>query len=390
MIESCSLAEGLRQIGRAMSRQKYQRPTVYATGKREKLWKVEFRKYYTGEDSAEHSRHKSHTWSRADFTKSEAQAACDKLLMELQQGPPMADGSMTLGEFWERIYLPIRARRWTGSTHSCVTNLYKNHIQPQFGSVPLRDISKAMIQIHLGRLVDAGLGESTVEGARVRLHSILEEAVDNDFILKNPSRKVETPACKPKDEMRSLTEIEVQKLWDGTAGRDYLFWRILILTGARIGEVFPLERADLRPNGLMIDEAMVRGAVKLPKRNKVRLAALPESLRAEIEEWLAGHDHRLIFPSPRGHVYQRSRQEIDDILERGRAVGIPDLTFRMCRTTFATLFDGDEADRSSIMGHTSTKFTLERYRKPIMERRQRSVEELDRRLKVVPITRIAV
>ena len=35
MVESCSsLAEGLRQIGRIMSRQKYQRPTVYATGKR--------------------------------------------------------------------------------------------------------------------------------------------------------------------------------------------------------------------------------------------------------------------------------------------------------------------------------------------------------------------
>jgi hypothetical protein len=57
----------------------------------------------------------------------------------------------------------------------------------------------------------------------------------------------------------------------------------------------------------------------------------------------------------------------------------------MCRTTFATLFDGDEADRSSIMGHTDSRFTLERYRKPIMERRQRSVEELDRRLKVVSI-----
>jgi integrase len=89
-------------------------------------------------------------------------------------------------------------------------------------------------------------------------------------------------------------------------------------------------------------------------------------------------------------VYQRSREEIEEILKRGRAVGIPDLTFRMCRTTFATLFEGDEADRSSIMGHTSTKFTLERYRKPIMERRQRSVEEIDRRLKVVSIQKLAV
>ena len=55
MVESCSLAEGLRQIGRAMSRQKYQRPTVYATGKREKLWKVEYREYFLDADGKERS-----------------------------------------------------------------------------------------------------------------------------------------------------------------------------------------------------------------------------------------------------------------------------------------------------------------------------------------------
>ena len=111
-----------------------------------------------------------------------------------------------------------------------------------------------------------------------------------------------------------------------------------------------------------------------------------ESLRAELEEWLTGHDHRLLFPSPRGRVYLRGRKEIQEIAKRGREI-IPDLTFRMCRTTFASLFEGDAADRSSIMGHSSVEFTLERYREPVMERRQRSVEELDRRLKVLPITK---
>lgn len=368
----------------AMHRQKCQRPKVFATGTREKLWKIRYREYYIGRDGKENSREKSHTWSQANFTKGQAQTAADKLILELSQGPPKADGSMTLDQFWQEIYLPIRQRKWTGSTYPDVVNKYKNHILPAFGSVALQDITKASVQIHLGKLVDAGHGKATVEAVRIRLHSILAEALDNDYILKNPCRKVETPTCKATKEPRSLTEPEVQALWDGTAGREYLFWRILILTGARIGEVLALERADLRPDGLMIDEAVVNGQVKLPKRNKIRLAALPESLRAELEEWLTGHDSRLLFPTPRGLVYHRGRKEIHQIAVRGRTI-IPDLTFRMCRTTFGTLFDGDEADRSSIMGHTSTKFTLERYRKPIMERRQRSVEELDRRLKVVSI-----
>jgi integrase len=365
-------------------RQKYQRPAVFATGVREKLWKLEYREYFLDSAGKEQSRHKSATWSQANFTKAQAQVAADKLLLELQRGPLKADGTMTLDTFWRTIYLPIRRRKWTGSTEPDVLNKYKNHILPTFGSVALQDITKAMVQIHLGRMVDAGLGEATVGAVKIRLHSILEEALDNDIVPKNVCRKVETPTCKEKSEARSLTEAEVQQLWDETEGRDYLFWRILILTGARIGEVLVLERADIRPDGLMIDEAVVCGKVKLPKRNKKRLAALPESLRAELEEWLTGHDNRLLFPSPRGLVYPRNRKEIQEIPKRGRKI-IPGLTFRQCRTTFASLFQGDEADRTSIMGHTDTKFTLERYRKPIMERRQRSVEELDRRLKVVPI-----
>jgi integrase len=366
-------------------RPKYQRPRVHAVGTRDPVWRIQYREYFTRADGVEDFHHRTHSWSQETFTKKQAQVCADKMLQELQAGPPKADGSMILRTFWDTIYLPIRQRRWTGSTYSCVTNLYKNHIAPVFGPVALKEITKAAIEIHLGKLADAQFGFDTVDGVRIRLHSILLEAYDNDFVLRNVCHKVLTPACKPKGEMRSLTEAEVNLLWDGTTGRDYLIWRLLILTGARIGEIFPLERSDIQPDCLMIDEAMVRGKVKLPKRNKVRKADLADSLRGELEEWLTSHSNRLIFPSPTGKVYQRSRDEIQAILDRGRAVGIPDLTFRMCRTTFASLYLGDEADRSSIMGHTSTAFTLERYRKPIMERRHNSIEELDRRLKVVRI-----
>lgn len=376
---------GLKSIGRRMPRQKSQRPEVYSTGKREKLWKLEYRLYYTDIDGKEKSRHKSKTWSRANYTKAEAQAEADALIRGLRDGGVKADGSMTLAQFWADVYYPIRSRKWTGNTPVAVCNLWERHIKRRLGNLALKDITKAMIDIHLGKLVDSGLGFVMVDGARVRLFSVLEEALENDYIPKNPCRKVETPPCKPSRETRSLTEDEVRKLWDGTDGRDYLFWRLMILTGARIGEILPLERTDITANGLSITKALVNGTVKLPKRNKTRVAILPDSLRVELTEWLGGHSNRLIFPSLRGKIYRRSSDEIEGIQDRGRAAGIPDLDFRMCRTTFATLFEGDEADRSSIMGHHSTKFTLEKYRKPIQDRRQRSVEELDQRLKKVVV-----
>jgi integrase len=374
-----------------MRREKYQRPEVYPTGKREKLWKVEFREYFVGRDGKEHSRHKSASWSRASHTKAQAQAKADQLIQELRAGPPKADGTMTLGEFWKTIYFPIRKRTWTGHTPVNAVGSWTNHIEPQLGHVRLMDISKVTIQLHLASLVDEGFGKVVVEAVRSRLHSMLEEAVDNEYIPKNPARKVEVPPdAKPSKETRSLTEAEVQKLFDGTTGRDRMFWRILLLTGARIGEVLALTRDDVQPDCLLIDETVVASSVKqangsslkLPKGNKIREAVLSTELRAEIEAWLGTHTSRLMFPSSTGTLYRRSSKVIQAIVTRARKI-IPDLQYRMCRTTFATLYVGDEADRTSIMGHYSPKFTLKRYRKPVQVRRQNSVDELDSRFQKV-------
>ena len=57
----------------------------------------------------------------------------------------------------------------------------------------------------------------------------------------------------------------------------------------------------------------------------------------------------------------------------------------MCRTTFATLFEGDIRDAQEILGHHSAAFTLQVYRKPVSARQQKAVDELDSKLKTVPI-----
>jgi integrase len=369
-----------------MIHEKYQRPKVKASGSREKVWKAQYREYYLDSEGKQQFRHKSKTWPQAEYkTKSAAQSACDQFMAGLQSGG--AHGAMTLEQFWKQVYLPIRSWNWTGQTPAAVQSTWKNHIQPQLGAAPLKDITKAMIQMRLGEMADKRLGTVTVDEARIRIKSILEEAVDNDLIPKNPARKVETPVCKPKKETRSLTPAEVRKLWDGTEGKDYLYWRLMILTGARIGEVLGLERSKILPEGLLINQIVLGPKLKLPKRNKIRTAPLPDSLRGELEEWLQTHDNKFVFPAPEGDYCRDSDRHVRAIVKRARAI-IPDLEFRMCRT-FATLFEGDEADRTSIMGHHDTRFTLERYRKPLEERRKKAVEKLDRKLKVVPINKRA-
>jgi integrase len=303
-------------------------------------------------------------------------------MRELQQGSPKADGSMSLKGFWDEIYYPVHSPRWTPNTRAAISYTWKL-IEPLW-SKPLRDITKASIDLHLLKLAEADKSASTVDAVRVRLHSILDEALNNDFIPKNPARKVEMPRCKPAEETRALSEDEVRRLWDKTTGRDYVVWRLLLLTGARIGEILALDRGDLLPEGLRIDESARNGHAETTKNKKTRMAPLPESLRGELEEWLATHQYHLMFTSPGGKMLRRNDIYVRSILETARAAaGIPDLTYRTCRTTFATLFDGDIRDAQEILGHHSAAFTLRVYRKPIAARQQGAVDAMDERLRRV-------
>jgi integrase len=156
--------------------------------------------------------------------------------------------------------------------------------------------------------------------------------------------------------------------------------------GCRIGEVLALTRADLLPDGLLIDESALDGHPSTTEHKKSRTVPIPASLRSELEEWLAEHNHSLMFPTQAGKMHHRGDLHLREVVKRARsAAKIPDLTSRMCRNTFGSLFEGDVKDAQEILGHHSAAFTLQVYKKPLAERQQTAVEDVDRRLKVVPI-----
>jgi integrase len=104
-------------------------------------------------------------------------------------------------------------------------------------------------------------------------------------------------------------------------------------------------------------------------------------LRSELEQWAASQSGELLFPNREGKMDKRSSDAMRTIYGDVRAASkIPDLTPRMCRTTFATLFQGDPRDVQDILGHSTVNLTMEVYRRPIMARQQVAVDELEGRL----------
>lgn len=376
------VTERFLAIGRHMPRQKWQRPEVYATGKREKLWRGEWHEYFIDAAGEQQKRHKSKTWPASRYTKGQAQAELDKIVKAANGESQKADGTMTVGEFWKTIFFPVRAAGWSHNSIIGRTSEWRRMIQPTFEGIALKDVNKAMIDQWLVGLARAGHGEGYLQQSVNLLSALMLEAVENDFIPKNPTRRVRLPKCKPPEETRSLTEDEVRRLFENTEGRDYIIWRILCLTGARINEVLALTRGDVSAEAIRIDESSLNGAASSVKDKDTRYAPLPASLSEEIQEWLSTHASPLVFPAARGGMLCRAHKHVQEILVRSRAAAsIADLTFKMCRTTFATMFVGDIKDVQAILGHHSAAFTLRNYKKFIAGRQQRSVEKMDRKFR---------
>lgn len=361
-----------------MPRQKYQRPEVYAwVGKSgEKFWKAEWRVYIEGRPKP---KHRAQTWPQSRYTKTKAQEACDKLVREETDGYQRPDGNLTVGEYWEKVYWPSRKRRVAPNTVSAYESYWAAHVKPAIGGQELQRITRGAVSAVLDKMADSGLGESALEMSLTIMRGMFRDAQEEGYITRNPTYNVEPPRCQPTKETRALTVDEVRRLFANTTGRDRLLWRVLLLTGARISEACALKREDLIPAGLRIDESAYHGRADQTKTRKIRYAPIPADLRREIGQWDSGHPE-LIFPTLTGKMQTRDGHSMRAILSRGRALAkIPDLKFRMTRTTFATLFDGDLRDAQEIMGHSDLRMTVGTYRKAQAARMQASVDEMNAR-----------
>jgi len=361
-----------------MPRQKYQQPKIYRSGSRPQVWRADWYTY----DADNRRTHRTGTFGpTATITRAVAQRACnERVQTETAQTPPKT-ATLTLSQLLTDVWLPSRVR-WSRNTRLNIRSCIRLYVDPYLGALPITALNKITLQKHLIGLADSGTGATNLERVAWILHAALEEAVENDYLPKNPARKLQIPDCRPHEETRALAEAEVSRLFGSLSGEDRLFFRIMILTGARLGEALALKRDDLTPGVLRFDQGAVGYDLGPTKTRRIRVVAIPLVLEVEIRHWLGMQVQTspLLFPSAKGGVRHRNHWPAG-LLKRARAAaGIPDLTFRMCRATCATLLDADIADVQAVLGHTRARMTLEHYRKTVPERQRAAIEELAGRL----------
>lgn len=325
------------------------------------------------------------------MTKSEAQAALAEILAPLNSRDVPPSKSWLVADFTKQVYLPFYGRKWKHSTAMSNLDRLKNHVISEFGHLTLGQLNREMLQDYLDRKAEAGLSFSVVDHLRWDLKQILDMAVNEGFLLRNPAQLLFTPRECPRPQIRIMTIEEVRKLFGVLDTRERLIARLAILAGMRPGEIFALTWKRLEAEYADIRQRVYRGEIDSPKTShSVRWAALSDGLIASVQEWrnlaIDSSPDAWVFPSEKLTTPIRK----DNCWRRGfapklKAVGLGWVNFIVMRRTHSCLLkelDVDPKVRAEQMGHT-VDVNENVYTRTSLERRREAVNRLETALKVM-------
>lgn len=320
-----------------------------------------WRARYRDGRAKEHSRH----FER----KIDAQRWLDSVTASIQSGTYVDPvlGRETVGEYADKwMQRQVQLKPSTRSRYAAIVRL---HIKPHFGHVPLVKIERSDISSWVADLVASNRAGATVRHIYKVLHSILQSAMLDGRLARNPAVSIKLPRTKGK-EKRFLTHEQVAALAEA-AGEDRLVIEVLAYCGLRFGELAALRVRDIdflrrrlciEQSATEVDGVMVFGT---PKSHQQRLVPVRPSLLEPLARKCEGKGtDDLVFTAPRGGVIflRNWRKRVFD--PAADAAGLTPLSPHELRHTAASLAVAVGANVKAVqrmLGHASAAMTLDTY-----------------------------
>jgi integrase len=369
-------------------RERGQNGWLEVTGKSRKRWRGHFYTYEAGANGVEMRRHRSVLLGyRSEMTRKQAADSLRQAIAMRAETKIDDRLKMTFGQFWRERYLPLYEKNWRTSSRRTQIDNIERYCVSLLDEVPLLEIDRFRLQKTANCLAEQ-FSHSVVSKFVIWTRAILEEAIDQDFLTKNPARKLTTPETRAENK-RFLTMDEIPRVLSRLPIREELILRMTLVLGLRPGELFALQWNDVDGYSLRLDEATVDGKIypTLKTKQSRGYVAVPASLRSGLANWKAINRPRsekdLIFPNSRGGVYRVDNYRADVLrpaLKRiEQETGIDGIDFRACRRTCATLLSqhGGVKEVQAHLRHSRATTTLEVYIQEVPEAVRNAVERLD-------------
>ncbi|MEU1483933.1 tyrosine-type recombinase/integrase [Streptomyces sp. NPDC005752] len=284
----------------------------------------------------------------------------------------------------------VDERGLSATTEELYRRLLRLHLLPTFEGLDLDEITAPRVRTwRTERLTSTGAATTVAKAYRL-LKAVMETAVDDELIRRNPCR-IRGAGKESSAERQIATVGQVDALADALGPR----WRLMVYLGA-YGPMRPEEQAELRRKDVDLDEMNIRVRMAAPELTTGRRApgdtkseagkrvvVLPAFLRTDLRrhlDWYAeeGADG-LLFVGEKGKPFRRST--FGRKWRRARAlVGMPEgFRFYDLRHTGHTLATRSGATLKDTMvraGQSSEKAALI-YQHSDLERQQEVASGLD-------------
>lgn len=255
------------------------------------------------------------------------------------------------------------------STAARYRNIVRVHVVPTWGRWRLGDIGYSDVAAWIAALVERGLKPGSVRQIHRVLSLILDAAVLDGRIARNPARHVKLPR-QVRAEPRFLTPTELVALVDACSdGGDVV--AVLCLTGLRFGELAALRvrRVDLVRRRLDVSESLgeVNGklVVSTPKTHQRRSVPIARSLVPRFERLCKDKaSDEYVFTSPEGAPLRLRNWRARVFDPACVSAGVRDLSPHDLRHTAASLAIAAGANVKAVqtmLGHASAAMTLDVY-----------------------------
>lgn len=147
---------------------KYQKGTVYPSGKKVKMWYGKYLIYGQDKDGREVRKHRNvPICTKAGNPKWKAEQLLREMILKecgvLAEMPSVpSDKSLTFRWFVKERYIPMRQGKWSPAYRKTNTYHLEHYLIAKFGDLPLRKLDSFQIQIWLNGLAEKGYSESVV------------------------------------------------------------------------------------------------------------------------------------------------------------------------------------------------------------------------------------
>ena len=339
-------------------------------------------------------------------TRKEVQEKLTAALNDINNNTYIEPSKMTV-EQWMHIWMrDYKKTSIKPKTYVAYESIIKNHIIPAVGKYTLASLRNDMVQRFVNELSsDKNLKSLTIERIVGILKTALEQAVDNDLIIKNPASRIKMP-LKQERSARVLT-INEQKLFIEAAKehRNGEIFLLILGTGLRIGEALALtwDDIDFQNHILSVNRTQVEYCEHIdgktvyhrecgtPKTQKSKrkiplmpaivemLLDLKEQREHEKQQFKAVYqDNGLLFCNQYGISlnYTAIVTKMKSICKKTGLEGVHPHTLRH---TFATrgLENGiDIKIMQELLGHSSIKMTADLYTHVLPETKRTSIMKM--------------